>query len=138
MNLSSKGRNLSRQRLILLATTTSLAAATLVAGFELSRYDAFTVSVAGAAENARPVGFADIVEKVKPAVVAVRVKMDFAAKSTGLDGGSPFPQNSPMEQFFRRFGMPGGHGSPDSQGQSPNHAVTGQGSGFLSVPTDMP
>ena len=131
MNLSSKGRNLSRQRLILLATTTSLAAATLVAGFELSRYDAFTVSVAGAAENARPVGFADIVEKVKPAVVAVRVKMDSAAKSTGLDGGSPFPQNSPMDQFFRRFGMPGGHGSPDSQGQSPNHAVTGQGSGFF-------
>ena len=84
-----------------------------------------------AAENARPVGFADIVEKVKPAVVAVRVKMDPAAKSTGLDGGSPFPQNSPMEQFFRRFGMPGGHGSPDSQGQSPNHAVTGQGSGFF-------
>ena len=131
MNLSSKGRDLSRQRLILLATTTSLAAATLVAGFELSRYDAFTVSVAAAAESARPVGFADIVEKVKPAVVAVRVKMDPAAKSTGLDGGSPFPQNSPMEQFFRRFGMPGGHGSPDSQGQSPNHAVTGQGSGFF-------
>ena len=131
MNLSSKRRDLSRHRLILLATTTSLAAATLVAGFELSRYDAFTVSVARAAENARPVGFADIVEKVKPAVVAVRVKMDPAAKSTGLDGGSPFPQNSPMEQFFRRFGMPGGHGSPDSQGQSPNHAVTGQGSGFF-------
>ena len=131
MNLSSKRRDLSRHRLILLATTTSLAAATLVAGFELSRYDAFTVSVAAAAENARPVGFADIVEKVKPAVVAVRVKMDPAAKSTGLDGGSPFPQNSPMEQFFRRFGMPGGQGSPDSQGQSPNHAVTGQGSGFF-------
>ena len=54
----------------------------------------------------RPVGFADIVEKVKPAVVAVRVKVDANAKTTGFEGNSPFPPNSPMEQFFRRFGMP--------------------------------
>ena len=100
MNLSSKGRNLSRQRLILLATTTSLAAATLVAGFELSRYDAFTVSVAGAAENARPVGFADIVEKVKPAVVAVRVKMDSAAKSTVSMAVRHSPKTRQWNNFF--------------------------------------
>ncbi len=132
MNLTSKRRILSAHRLVLLATATSLAAATLVVGFEISRSDILTVSAAGAAENThRPVGFADIVEKVKPAVIAVRVKMDPAVKSAGLDSGSPVPPNSPMEHFFRRFGMPDGNGSPDGQRQTPNHAVTGQGSGFF-------
>ncbi len=126
MNLSSKSRILSAHRLVLLATATSLAAATLVVGVEISRSDIFTVSAAGAAENThRPVGFADIVEKVKPAVIAVRVKMDPAAKSTEFNSDSPVSPNSPMEQFFRRFGMPGG------QRQMPNHAMTGQGSGFF-------
>ena len=81
MNPIQKGRILSARRLILLATVTSLAAATLVVGFEVRQFSLLTVSEAGAAENMnRPVGFADIVEKVKPAVVAVRVKMDANAK----------------------------------------------------------
>ena len=105
-------RILSARRLVLLATVTSLAAATLVVGFELRQHNVLPITAAGAAENMnRPVGFADIVEKVKPAVVAVRVKVDANAKTTGFEGNSPFPPNSPMEQFFRRFGMPGGNGS---------------------------
>jgi serine protease Do len=121
-------RILSARRLALLATVTSLAAATLVVGFELRQHDVFPITAAGAAENMnRPVGFADIVEKVKPAVVAVRVKAEANAKTTGSDN-SPFPPNSPMEQFFRRFGMPG---MPDGQDQPRNHSMTGQGSGFF-------
>ena len=132
MNSISKRRTLSTHRLVLLATVTSLAAATLVVGCEISQFNVFTVSAASAAENThRPVGFADIVEKVKPAVVAVRVKMDPSAKTTGFDGNSPIPPNSPMEQFFRRFGMPGGNGGPDGQDRPQNHSVTGQGSGFF-------
>jgi serine protease Do len=83
-----------------------------------------------AAENAqRPVGFADLVEKVKPAVISVRVKMDAGTKMMGFE---PFSPNSQMEQFFRRFGMPYGDSTPDGGPRMPhNRSVTGQGSGFF-------
>ena len=63
---------------------------------------------------ARPTGFADIVEKVKPAVISVRVKMRTEAQpSASSDDENPFPKGSPMEKFFKRFGMPeGGQGGP--------------------------
>ena len=72
----------------------------------------------------RPVGFADIVEKVKPAVISVRVKIDRPSES-GLSGDDdlPFPPGSPFERFFKRFGSPN---SPRG-----HEAITGQGSGFL-------
>src|SRR3954468_8973444 len=64
---------------------------------------------------ARPAGFADIVEKVKPAVISVRVKMRTEAQpSASSDDELPFPKGSPMEKFFKRFGMPeGGQGGPN-------------------------
>jgi len=78
---------------------------------------------------ARPVGFADIVEKVKPAVISVRVKMD--AGSENLSEGLPFPPGSPFEQFFRRFGIPD-DAIPSPRGQQQRHNFTlGQGSGFF-------
>ena len=73
----------------------------------------------------RPVGFADIVEKVKPAVISVRVKIDRPADSALSDDDLPFPPGSPFERFFKRFGMPNG-------GQPGGHQIiTGQGSGFF-------
>jgi serine protease Do len=71
----------------------------------------------------RPVGFADIVEKVKPAVISVRVKIDQPASADSGDNGLPFPPGSPFEKFFRQFGMP----------SMPNghEIITGQGSGFF-------
>jgi len=74
----------------------------------------------------RPVGFADIVEKVKPAVISVRVKIDRPAE-TGLnndDNDLPFPPGSPFERFFKRFGAPNG-------GPQGHQIITGQGSGFF-------
>src|ERR1700744_1349292 len=68
----------------------------------------------------RPVGFADIVEKVKPAVISVRVKIDRPGDSSGDDDLPSFPPGSPFERFFKRFGMPNG-------GQPGGHQViTGQ------------
>src|SRR5579864_5821221 len=77
---------------------------------------------------AQPVGFADIVEHVKPSVISVKVNIkEKMAKDDSGDDDSPFQPGSPMERFFRRFGgpdalprIPRGHG-----------AVTGQGSGFF-------
>jgi serine protease Do len=72
----------------------------------------------------RPVGFADIVEKVKPAVISVRVKVERPANSGATtDEDLPFPPGSPFERFFRRFGMPN---QPNGR-----EVVTGQGSGFF-------
>jgi serine protease Do len=61
---------------------------------------------------------------VKPAVFSVRVKI-------GLNGPSdtelPFPKGSPMEQFFKRFGMPeGGQNGPRTR-----QFAQAQGSGFF-------
>jgi serine protease Do len=72
----------------------------------------------------RPVGFADIVEKVKPAVISVRVKIDRPADSGLSDDDLPFPPGSPFERFFKRFGAPNG-------GQQGHQIITGQGSGFF-------
>jgi serine protease Do len=121
-------RALSTRRLVLLATVANLGIAGAVVGVSpQSLVPAFPT--AAAAESAqRPAGFGDLVEKVKPAVISVRVKVDVNTVSNSLEGNLPFPQNSPMERFFRRFGMP----DLPEKGQQPNRrSVTGQGSGFF-------
>ena len=59
---------------------------------------------------AQPVGFADIVERVKPSVISVKVNInEKVAKDDSVDNDdSPFQPGSPMERFFRRFGGPDG------------------------------
>ena len=71
----------------------------------------------------RPVGFADIVEKVKPSVISVRVKMERSAAPDTNDQELPFPPGSPFERFFKRFGTPN---APNGK-----QVITGQGSGFF-------
>src|ERR1700737_4360743 len=78
---------------------------------------------------AQPQGFADLVERVKPSVISVKVTMkervsDAANQSD--DGGS----GSPMERFFRQFGGP--DGVPQNPGREGRHGeMMGQGSGFF-------
>ena len=83
---------------------------------------------------AQPAGFADIVERVKPSVISVKVNInEKVAKNDSADNNddSPFQPGSPMERFFRRFGgpdgMPGQRGGP----RGGRGMVTGQGSGFF-------
>ena len=83
----------------------------------------------------QPVGFADIVERVKPSVISVRVKInEKTASNDASPEDTPFPPGSPMERFFKRFGgpdgFPGGRGPRGRGGQG----VTGQGSGFFISP----
>jgi len=78
---------------------------------------------------AQPVGFADIVERVKPSVISVKVNInEKVAKDDSDDNDSPFPPGSPMERFFRRFGGPEGL-PPGMRGG--RRQITGQGSGFF-------
>ena len=79
---------------------------------------------------AQPIGFADIVERVKPSVISVKVNINEKLSKNDSDDDSPFQPGSPMERFFRRFGggdlPPGLRAIPRSRG-----VVTGQGSGFF-------
>jgi serine protease Do len=122
---------LSARRIALLATTiAAIGAAAFVAPNVASKAD-FLGTLAQAQNLTekvqqlpqRPVGFADIVEKVKPAVISVRVKMERPANSSLSEDDLPFPPGSPFERFFRRFGAP----------NAPNghEVITGQGSGFF-------
>ncbi len=86
----------------------------------------------------RPIGFADIVERVKPSVISVKVNITekLARDDSSNNDDSPFQPGSPMERFFRRFGGPDGlppglRGGPRGGGRG---VVTGQGSGFFISP----
>ena len=130
-----KSRVLSARRVILLATTiASLGAAALVVAPGLNLSGGYPAALAqNLTEQAHrlqaPVGFADIVEKVKPAVISVRVKVDGGAQTNGLANNDVPPG---LREFFRRFGMPdmpdSPHGMPQGHGRN---VITGQGSGFF-------
>jgi len=78
----------------------------------------------------RPIGFADIVERVKPSVISVKVNIKEKIASNDDGDDSPFQPGSPMERFFRRFG--GQDGIPGLRGpRGGGRAITGQGSGFF-------
>ena len=130
--MKAKSRILSARRLALLAGAAGLSAVVLLgANLAPGTTRSSLPGIAFAQNMQRPVGFADIVEKVKPAVISVRVKVDAGAKMMGFEGNSPFPPNSQMERFFRHFGLPEGT-FPDEQQRAPrNRLVTGQGSGFF-------
>jgi serine protease Do len=126
-----KSRILSARRLVLLAGVAGLGVAVLLGAGPLPQPTSPALtSIAYAQGVQRPMGFADIVDKVKPAVISVRVKTASGAKMMGFEGDLPFPPNSQMERFFRRFGLPEGT-IPDEPRAPRNRLVTGQGSGFF-------
>ncbi len=131
------GGRFSARRLVLLGTTIlGLGAAAIVASPVIEPHLAFAQNVTQQAQTvARPVGFADIVEKIKPAVISVRVKLDSTPQmsmSDDGDGNNQLTPGSPMERFFRRFGMP--NDMFPNGGRQHRQLVTGQGSGFFISP----
>ncbi|MEO1067038.1 MAG: Do family serine endopeptidase [Pseudomonadota bacterium] len=89
-------------------------------------------------EGQQVVGFADVVDEVKPAVVSVRVKSEVQSTSFSFNGQNPFenlpgfrdlPENHPFNRFFREFGQ----GQQRGERGQPNRRrfAQGQGSGFF-------
>src|SRR5215471_1421025 len=139
---SRKSRYLAR-RLTLLASVGALGATVLLAGPASYWHSPTGALPANAAELGmqRPVGFADIVAKVKPAVISVRVKVSGSAEPASLaeegdDGeqqipaqpGSPLDKFSQQfgDQFGQQFGRQFGPHAPRRHG-----TMTGEGSGFF-------
>ncbi len=135
---TGKSKLLGARRIVLLASVAGLGAAVLLAGprFYPSAGLDFGARAAHAAEATvpHPASFADIVAKVEPAVISVRVKIDESADATplrhnGSDEAIPFAPGSPLQKFFQQFGQNGLNGQPRAR-----QDVIGEGSGFFISP----
>ncbi|OKO72921.1 Do family serine endopeptidase [Bradyrhizobium sp. NAS96.2] len=121
--------SLSARRIALLGSVAMIGAAVAVAG--PSGHHPFVeqaLAAAPASQTQGPAGFADLVAKVKPAVISVRVKLDEEsnAYAPGAENLPPSLQGTPFEKFFRQFGPDGNPG-----GRLQHHEITGVGSGFF-------
>jgi serine protease Do len=122
---------LAVRRLALLGSAAALGVAVLAGGPGASspaHLSAWT-SAAHAAEStqATPPGFADLVAKVKPAVISVRVKIDQDKTAKFQQNRMDSDEDSPFDQFSRKFGF---RGLPDGMPQR-HRPITGEGSGFF-------
>jgi serine protease Do len=123
---------LSARRLSLLGSVAIVGAALAFGGVGTTSFTAPAFAATTQTQAQGPAGFADLIAKVKPAVISVRVKMDRTADASDMpqmngddDDGMP-QQMQPFERFFRRYGE---HGP---RAQMPRHEmVTGVGSGFF-------
>ena len=122
------------RRLALLGTVAALGVAVLAASPGTSPFGMTSfIAPAQAAESAAtPQGFGDLVSKVKPAVISVRVKIDQDNDKSAMLQQNRMDQDedSPSDQFSRQFGFrgPGGmNGMPRQRHQ----VITGEGSGFF-------
>jgi serine protease Do len=81
-------------------------------------------------QGVQPVSFADVVDKVRPAVVSVRVKEpardDVSADDNGDMPFFDFPEGSPMERFFKQFRQ-----TPRGQMHRSERPAMALGSGFF-------
>jgi serine protease Do len=127
---TTRGRILSARRLTLLGSAAILGSTLVLAGpLSHGRFGEPAMAATTQAQQG-PTGFADLIAKVKPAVISVRVKVDQTADADAPDlneGLPPSMKGSPFEKFFRQYGfddMPRG-------GMQQHQMVTGVGSGFF-------
>src|SRR5579871_1255180 len=126
-NNGSQRKPLSARRLTLLGSVAIVGAALAFGGAGSGVFAEHAYAATTQTQQQGPTGFADLIAKVKPAVISVRVKMDQAADASAQmndDEGGALPpglQGSPFEQFFGRRGFENG-----PRGQMPHHEmVTG-------------
>ncbi|MBB4371868.1 serine protease Do [Bradyrhizobium sp. cir1] len=125
---------LGPRRLALLGTVAALGVAVLAGSPGSAQFGVTSlISPAHAAESAAPPqGFGDLVAKVKPAVISVRVKIDRDNDKNAMlqQNRMDSDEDSPFDQFSRQFGFrgPGGmNGMPRQRHQM----IMGEGSGFF-------
>jgi serine protease Do len=133
-NESTSSRKLTRKP-VLLAATALIAAGAL--GWTLGTGVPFAAAETATAPQtvqtpygAAPISFADLVQKVSPAVVSINVKGDTKVADNDLQipGMPDIPEDNPLYDFFKQFrkNMPNGPAKP--------HPMLAQGSGFFISP----
>ncbi len=141
---SNRPKALRIRRVALMASVAGLSAFVLLVGPRFYRPGGldFGAPPASAGETTtlpHPASFADIVAKVKPAVISVRVKIEGTADTTSLrhngsdDETIPFAPGSPLQKFFQQFGDQNGQGGPGDAPQQ-HKTIVGEGSGFFISP----
>lgn len=81
-----------------------------------------------------PESFADLSEKLLPAVVNVYTTQNIRVDRNRRGGGNSFPPGSPFEEFFKRFQTPDQQGDNDSGNDNSRSRVQQRrslGSGFI-------
>lgn len=133
MHRTSDKPTKSRVKALLLGSVFALALGGIVAGETAFIFD----NTAQAQNLSQPqtqavFSFADMVQRVQPAVVSIRVKTDETVGQGDSDNeGLPpgLTPDSPFYDFFKRFGMPG---MPGGRDRGPQHRYgLAQGSGFF-------
>ena len=95
---------LTARRLTLLASVAGVGIAVLLGGPGYRSVDlpAFTASAQAAETAQHPTGFADLVARVKPAVISVRVSLDEGAHLTSMNenGNENGGDKTPFDRFL--------------------------------------
>jgi serine protease Do len=123
-------KGLSGRRLALLVSAAGLGLAVALTGLSGAVMNSVITPAHAASGTQSPSGFADIVAKVKPAVISVRVKVDEAEKTVSMNDneeGGLIEPGTPFEKFFKQFGF---RGMPQGMPQG-RQMVIGEGSGFF-------
>jgi serine protease Do len=119
---------LSTRRLTLLGSVAVLGSALMLGGPLSNGHLAGPAYAATQSSQQGPTGFGDLVAKVRPAVISVRVRMD-ESDNESLGGNSnevvPF-EGTPFEKFFHQYGFDG-----NPNGLQRHQMITGLGSGFF-------
>ncbi|MDA9493794.1 Do family serine endopeptidase [Bradyrhizobium sp. CCBAU 11361] len=125
---------LKPRRLALLGTVAALGAAVLAAspGASPLGVTSFIAPAQAAESAATPPGFGDLVARVKPAVISVRVKIDQDNDKSAMlqQNRMDSDEDSPFDQFSRQFGFRG-QGGMNGMPRQRHQMVTGEGSGFF-------
>ena len=135
---SLRGRKLQRGPLaVTAAALIAMSALGLALGHDMhfaSAEPAQTALTVQAPLGAAPLSFADLVQRVSPAVVSIYVKGDskVAENDLQIPGLPDLPEDNPLYDFFKQFRQ----GHPKSQGGHPAHPhpTMAQGSGFFISP----
>jgi serine protease Do len=127
----SKDKRLSAHRLILLSSAASIAVAVVAGGPSGNGVLNSLVTPAHAAiDTQAQAGFADVVAKVKPAVISVKVKVERTAQMSQQEddegGAIQLPPGHPLENYFKQFEFRDMPERPRGK-----QMVTGEGSGFF-------
>jgi serine protease Do len=124
--VGANGRKL--RKALLGATATAVFASALVGNFGVGNsVFAAPSAIEAPAPSTVPASFAEVVERVRPAVVSVKVKATETAESDDESDMPQFTPGDPLERFFRRFGEE----SPLKRRGGKPHKVQSQGSGFI-------